>query len=412
MSLSRRAFLMACSLAPAVPARAFAAPFPWEALGQQLRARFPDLRRHFVFEYYPWYANAPFRHWQQWGRQPPVDLASNHVPRLGAYDSRSTEVIEQHARWIVESGVGVVDLSWWGRGSFSDRAASRVMDVMAAHDIKVTFHLEPYAEVRVANLGADIRYLLDEFGEKRHWDCFFFHPRADGTAGPVFKLFATTLPSHLQDCHGIWQPIRAYAPDPVWRRATDGVRRDLAHEFPHVTLLTDTGDARRARDAGFDGIATYDPAVEPEDTLEPALAASRLGLVFSFSVNPGRDEIVRRKVEPESCYRPRSFLPHTRDLDWTQAADREHARQLSEQRVQRSLEVNLQLQTHPWLGNVDAGFFLTYITSFNEWHEGTSFEPMKDDADLTLPERAVGYHNPAVGDYRLRLLQQLLSRLR
>src|SRR5512134_2041874 len=28
-------------------------PFDWQALGRSL-SRFPDLRRHFVFEYYPW----------------------------------------------------------------------------------------------------------------------------------------------------------------------------------------------------------------------------------------------------------------------------------------------------------------------------------------------------------------------
>src|SRR5262245_47329969 len=39
--------------------------------GTPLALRYPDLARHFVFEYYPWYASDPFRHWQQDGRQPP-----------------------------------------------------------------------------------------------------------------------------------------------------------------------------------------------------------------------------------------------------------------------------------------------------------------------------------------------------
>ncbi|GIT67713.1 MAG: hypothetical protein Ct9H300mP25_11850 [Acidobacteriota bacterium] len=39
---------------------------------------------------------------------------------------------------------GVVDLSWWGVGSYTDPAVSTVMDVMHAHDLKVTFHLEPF----------------------------------------------------------------------------------------------------------------------------------------------------------------------------------------------------------------------------------------------------------------------------
>lgn len=419
MDLTRRAFLAACVASSASPSPVGAGvqnsrplEFPWAEVGRELRSRFTDLRRHFVFEYYPWYANTPFRHWQQWGREPPIDLAANHMPVLGAYDSRSTHVLEQHARWITESGVGVVDLSWWGRGSFSDRAVSRVMDVMAAHDIQVTFHLEPYGPERVEHLPADVEFLLREYGDRRRWDCFFLHERADGTRGPVFKLFATILPRHFEDCHGDAQRTTGFVADDRWRRATDRVRTILEGAFSHVTLLSDDiWNAPRVQAAGFDGTASYDPTIEPELWLNHALVASRQQMLFSFNVNPGWDEIRRRKVEPGSCYVPRPFLPRSRDFDWTRSEDRELARQLSEGRVLESLRTSLQLQTHPWLGNVDAGFFLTYITSFNEWHEGTSFEPMQDAAALSGDQRLVGYHNPADGRYRLAYLKELLARL-
>ena len=87
------------------------------------------------------------------------------------------------------------------------------------------------------------------------------------------------------------------------------------------------------------------------------------------------------------------------------------AARLAETRIEETLQTNLMLQTHPFLGNVDRGFFLVHITSFNEWHEGHQFEPMKDEAPLTSAERAVGYHNPADGAYRLRKLTDLLGRL-
>ena len=67
------------------------------------------------------------------------------------------------------------------------------------------------------------------------------------------------------------------------------------------------------------------------------------------------------------------------------------------------------MQTDPSLANVRRGFFLVYVTSFNEWFEGHVFEPMKDFAELTPAERAVGYHNPADGSYRLKQLQALLA---
>ena len=426
MNLSRRAFLSACLTATAAPSRAWpgattiarpssSAPapseFPWGDVGGVLRSRYRDLRRHFVFEYYPWYANDPFRHWQQWGREPPTDLAANTVPLLGAYDSRSTAVIAQHARWIAESGVGVVNLSWWRPESFSDQAVHAVMDVMRDHDIQVTFHLEPYGPERVDLLSADIRYLLTEYGDKRRWDCFFLHERADGSRGPVFKIFATTLPEQITDCRGVLQDVPLYMPDTRWSRAIDQVREDQLGQFDRVTLLTDTWDAGRAKQAGLDGIAVYDPAVEPETWLDHALTASRLGLTFSFSANPGLDEIDRRKVLPDSCYSPRPFLPTMAEIDWTREDHVADAHVLSAARIRQTLEWSLYLQTHPWLGNLDAGFFLVYLTSFNEWHEGHQFEPMKDRALLSADERALGYHNPEDGAYRLRLVAELLSRL-
>ena len=123
----------------------------------------------------------------QWDRLPPLDLAANTMPLLGAYDSRSVSVLEQHARWIAESGVGAINLSWWGRGDFEDRAVHLVMDVMHAHDIRVTFHLEPYGPQRAEEFPSDVLYLLKEYGEKRRWDCLLFHRWSDGSEGPIFS---------------------------------------------------------------------------------------------------------------------------------------------------------------------------------------------------------------------------------
>jgi hypothetical protein len=50
-----------------------------------------------------------------------------------------------------------------------------------------------------------------------------------------------------------------------------------------------------------------------------------------------------------------------------------------------------------------------YLNSFNEWHEGDAFEPMKDAADLSPAENAVRYGNPERGDGRLQRLRELLA---
>ena len=121
-------------------------------MGKRIRERYRDPRRHFIFEYYPWYRTDPWRHWDGSGRTPPAEISASSLPLLGAYDSRAARTLEQHARWIADAGVGAINLSWWGRGSYEDGSVHLVMDVMRAFDIKVTFHLEPYRETAASGL--------------------------------------------------------------------------------------------------------------------------------------------------------------------------------------------------------------------------------------------------------------------
>jgi hypothetical protein len=383
-------------------------PFNAAEIGAVLRQRFPLLRQHFVFEYYPWYSTDPWRHWNQWQRVPPFDLAASSVPRLGPYDSRDLRVIEQHARWMLDAGVGAINLSWWGRGSPEDQVVTQIMDVMRDHGLKVTFHLEPYSVMRTETYTSDIQYLLTEYGEKRRWDCFLMLFDADGVEGPVFKSFATILPSESTDCHGRTSPIALYRPDSVWRQQTDTVRDTFRHDFDQITLLCDVSSVYRVQAAGFDGLAIYDNYVRPD--MWPTIAGwcRDVNLVFSFNINAGFDGIAQRNVPPDSCYRPPTFEPPA-EVDWSTSFDREGARRLAEWRIDDSMRTTLNLQTDTTLPASRTGFFLTYINSFNEWHEGTAFEPMKDFAALTPEELPYAYHNPANGEYRLEYLK---SRLR
>ena len=149
MQISRRGFVTSAAYAAAglvSGTAAFAAAPPPAEPQRPLLSRFADLRRHFVFEYYPWYRTDPWEHWPEAGHHPPADFGSNYLPALGLYDSRSTAVIEQHARWIAESGAGAIDVSWWGPDSNVNEVIPTLMDVMAAHDIHVAFYIEPYTD--------------------------------------------------------------------------------------------------------------------------------------------------------------------------------------------------------------------------------------------------------------------------
>jgi len=398
------------ALPAAVRLPQFSRPDEEPVSASPLASQFPDLPRRFVFEYYPWYALDPVRHWDQWDRLPPVDIASPYVPRLGAYDSQSPAVVEQHARWIVESGAGAVNLSWWGRGSFQDRATPLVMDVMRDHGLKVAFHLEPYTQDHGRRFADDVLYLLREFGEKRSWDALLLLGAAGGAVAPVFKGFRTILPPVTTDCHGVTRPVDDYTADPDWVRQLDSLRDQLRKEFPTAVFLADTVNVTRARAAGFDGIAVYDHYIRPEAYALHAIEASALGLLFSFNVNPGFDSISPRRIEPDSCYSPLPFEPVAEPpISWERAEERERAAALSTARIGESLDATIAAQTDPSLSNARRGFFLVYLNSFNEWHEGHAFEPMLDAAALTPEQRALGYHNPAQGGYRIATLRSRLA---
>jgi len=387
---------------PTVPA-----PSEWAAFTAKL-AVFRDRRRHFIFEYYPWYHSDPWRHWDEAGRKPPIDIGSFAVPALGPYDSRDAKVLEQHARWIADAGVGAVNISWWGQGSVEDRAVPLVMDVMRAHDIRVTFHMEPYTTSRGTRLAEDLLYLIREYGERRRWDTFLLLEDANGIARPVFKLFLTHLPPTGTDCKGRVFPVADYTEDGVYRRQIDTVRTALRADFDPI-VLSDSLDAARNAAGGFNGTAIYNSYIRPGTWPSLATDFSSSELFFSFPINPGFDRYPDRPPFPE-CYSPSQFEPPIDATGWDTAA-RAEALNASRNRIVDSLRTNLTLQLDPALTNVKRGFFLAYINSFNEWHEGTAFEPAADLADLTPAQRAIGYHNPDEGQWRLELLGDLMRQL-
>ena len=373
-----------------------------------LRDRYKNLRRHFVFEYYPWYETDPYLHWAEKGYVPPYGIASTMMPALGPYASMDAGVIENHARWLAESGAGAIAISWWGPGSNTDRATPLIMDVMKAHDIHVTFHLEPYALNRATSYAADINYLLREYGERRRWDNFLLLEHADGTSTPVFKSFRTILPRTVIDCQGVVQTVPDYVEDDVWRRQTDAVRENAKPLFNRVVLLADSLDVGRTKAGGFDGMAIYDSFVRPATWPQAATDFGANGLLYSFAINCGFDGYV--PVIPAGvCDVPQPFEPPVGPIDWTSVASRLKAEDASRARIVESLNATLAIQANPQRGNWARGFFLTYLTTFNEWHEGTAFEPAKHRASLLPQERAYNYHNPENGNWRLELLKALLA---
>jgi len=378
-------------------------------VGSLLRDRFSDLHRHFVFEYYPWYDGTTGRHWSDAERNPPAEIAAGSLPLLGTYDSRSSRVIEQHARWIKDAGIGSINLSWWGVGTFEDQAVHPVMDVMRAFDIKVMFHLEPYSARRGVQFADDITYLLREYGDRRRYDTLLLLQDASGHAAPIFKSFVTLLSPTSTNCQGVTSPVGVYVPDDVWRQQVTRVHGDFSADFGQITLVADSLDPARTAAAGFDAGAVGNPYIRPEQWAGYTAAFDARDIPFSFAVNAGFDPLEPKTPPTDPCYRPALFEPSF-DVHWDVEASREQAHRLAAARIRASFLTTLEHQANPRSANWRRGFFLVPVNSFNEWNEGTSFEPMKSYRDMNTAERRL-YHNPVNGSYRLDTLRDLIEEL-
>ena len=213
---SRRAFLGRALRAGAASSAASLLPAPWawaappsEPEDASPLARFPDLKRHFVFEYYPWYGGPPaYEHWDYLDRKPPYDIASalrapprtlRRAPRSPC--SSSTHAGSTKPGWAPSPSPG-------GAATASRISPLRaIMDVMSDHDIKVTFALEPYADDRGQRFADDILYLIARVRREARFRRFPDPPeRGWQRRGRSSRASAASCPSRPPTAAGRYQP--------------------------------------------------------------------------------------------------------------------------------------------------------------------------------------------------------------
>jgi hypothetical protein len=266
----------------------------------------PDVATFF----YPWYANPAdgggvWRHWDQGGHSPPSDIGSDYYPVRGAYSSQSPTTLDSQMAEIAGAGITTIVTSWWGRGSFEDNGLPAVVSAARAHGLHVAVHVEPYSGRTPAMVAGDIRSLkwlnIDEF-----W---------------VYEAMGPPV--------GDWASQLASIPD---------VR--LFAETGNLTAQVTGRFATYARQAGFDGVYTYDPVRYSRTPFAFACGAARQRrLLCAPSVAPG-------------------------ELDTRTPPLRTFASREGGARYERQ-----------WSEATDGGADLISITSYNEWHEGTQIEP-------------------------------------
>ncbi|HET9137910.1 discoidin domain-containing protein [Actinophytocola sp.] len=280
--------------------------------------------------YYPWYGSptgsGSYRHWPQGGHTPPNDIGANFYPTLGPYDSGDGTAIAAHLAWVRQSGAGVIVYSWWGQGSYEDGLVSRVLNAAQQQGIKVAWHLEPYGGRTAGSTVSDINYLNSRYGSHPA----FFRDAQHGNR-PAFYVFESLT-----------------VPDADWV-ALDQVNT------ANIVLAQTTNTARIAH---FSGMYTYDAiagATAPGWAQAGQFARDH-GLIWAPSVGPGYvdDRAVPGNTTP-TLGRDNGT---TYDTEWRNALD-------------------------PATGGLPTW---VSVTSFNEWHEGSTIEPAR-----ATPPAGFGY---------------------
>jgi glycoprotein endo-alpha-1,2-mannosidase len=302
-----------------------------EFLRQRRDRRYAQVPRRVLAFYYTWYGT-PELHgkWVHWGEVKPEEhdiAASTHYPTKGAYDSHDPEIIDWHIDMARSHGLDGFISTWWGQGTFDDRAFQILLDRAAEKDFEVTVYWETApgkGRAQISHAVSDLLYLLDNYGS---------HPgflKMDGK--PVIFVYGRVMNQ---------------VPLSSWPAIISETEERYGRDF---LLIADGYKESYAR--AFDGVHTYNICGwvrgKDPDQLRDMSAGS-----FSSAVELARQ---RAKI---SCI---TVIP---GYDDTKV---------------RTPGLNAERQDGKtyqvlWEQAIEADPDWVLITSWNEWHEGSEIEP-------------------------------------
>ena len=298
----------------------------------------PSMRVHAF--YYPWYANPETDgEWGHWNHQiavpdagayePPDQIGANFYPLLGLYSSNSEDDLSVHMRQLRYARVGVISVSWWGKGDFTDKTIPRLLDVASKHRIKVGFHIEPFSGRSAATTKEAIMYIIDRYGSHPA----FYRDRQHG-GRPMFYIYDSYL-----------------VPDADWATilspSGENTIRGTKYDSIVIGLYVKEGDWSSMRDSYFDGFYTY---FATDGFTYGSSISNWAGMAHWAKQN---DKLFIPSVGPGYA--------DTRIRPWNVANQRGREDGAYYDRM--------------WDAALDVCADFVSITSFNEWHEGTQIEP-------------------------------------
>lgn len=302
--------------------------------------RWENVPHHVLAFYYTWYGR-PERHgrWVHWNGVRPEEheiATSTNYPSLGAYDSHDPNVIDLHIDQAKRHGITGWIATWWGQGTFDDRAFASVIKRAALKDFYATVYWETApgeGERQIQRAVDDLLYILRKYGSEKAF------LKVDGK--PVIFVYGRVM---------------TQVPRSSWPEIITRVEKQWDKGF---LLIADGLTQANAR--LFDGIHTYNICGWVRDLPPEALrkqaaenfrqavdTAHAFGKISCVTVIPGYDDTKIRTPGLKALRRNGENY----QLLWEEA-----------------------IRAQPdWV----------LITSWNEWHEGSEIEPSWEHGDKYL----------------------------
>ena len=322
-----------------------AAEIDLDALAARSQVRYTHVPRKVLAFYYPWYGNpnspdgsGTWSHWNGVDPQARQIASSTHFPRLGPYDSHDPKLIAQHTRWAKSAGVDGFIISWWGKGSFEDRAMERLLDGCRQTGLQATVYYERVPDPQTPRSAADdIIGVLQRYAEHPAWlrvhgrPVIFIYGRAVGQLGLAGWLTAIAMVNDRYPGGAFFVGDRT---DPIAACVFDGI-----HTYNTAAKL-------RGRSPGQ--VKSWANAAYRQWVA----AADAFGRISAITVIPGYDDTKIRRPGL---------------------------------RVERRDGALYRAQ---WEAAIGADPHWILITSWNEWHEGSEIEPSVEYGDAYLKRTA------------------------
>ena len=325
-------------------ANGFAADVPGEPklldfIAGQHDRQYTNVPREVLAFYYTWYGT-PDREgkWVHWGAENKTthDIPeSRHYPARGAYDSHDPALLAAHIKEAKDHGITGFITTWWGQGTYDNRAFQLLLDQAETNHFKTTIYWETApgkGREQITRAVSDLVYVLKKYGPRKAF------LKVDGK--PVIFIYGRVMDEvPLTSWPAILTEARAQAGD--FLLIADGYKESFARMF--------------------DGVHTYNNCAEVAGKPSEALhtwsrqhyssavqLARKQGRIRCVTVIPGYDDTKIRKPGLNAMRQD----GQTYRVLWEEA-----------------------LRAQPdWV----------LITSFNEWHEGSEIEPSWEDGDKYL----------------------------